>query len=685
MLERARIYATDMDDEVLGAARAGAFPLEQAAGLHAQLPRARAGREAFSDYYTVDGDAAVFDPQLLRARGLRPAQPRHRPVVQRVPPDRLPQRADLLRPRRCRTRCTSCSTRAWCAAACSALGPQGDAAARRDRGRATSRSSAPRRSTGGGRDWLRPRRHRRLLGRPAGRSGDVLAALPRGLPRADPRRPAPRRGRRATCWRELLDRACAADRARGRGQGADRRPARVHVAPPGYHLLVEPRPLRAVDRRPVRFSRPSIDVAASRPRPTRYGDRRGRRSCSPAPTTTAPPAWPRSAAAAGSRSCRTPRRAERPADAARPPSPPARPRRSAARASAGDRARLLVGAAPPGAAERCADATEPSCWSTTGRRTSSRCEAVLEPLHCRAGAPPRPARRRCGSCSTRTSPSILLDVQMPGMDGFETAALDQGPRAHARHPDHLRHRDQQGAPSRLPRLLGRRGRLRLQAVRPGDPALEGRGVPRAATPRRGAARSEALLRATFDSAPIGMARLDSTGRDRRGQPRAARALLGRPASDLRGRPLDDARPPRGRGCDAGRRAELLSRRARPLRRSRCGCSARRRTADAVRCLSLSVAPTADGEPDALVVQVQDLARAPARRRPSASSSSASRRRGREAERGLAAAARDPAHQRRGARRRCRSTSCCAELLRRIDRGLAVDTAAIVLCEEDDGA
>ena len=67
----------------------------------------------------------------------------------------------------------------------------------------------------------------------------------------------------------------------------------------------------------------------------------------------------------------------------------------------------------------------------------------------------------------------------------------------------------------------------FKPLRPGDPALEGRGLPRARRASRALrARSEAMLRATFDDAPIGMARLDLDGRDRRGQPRAGERCSG---------------------------------------------------------------------------------------------------------------------------------------------------------------
>ena len=65
LLERARIYATDIDADALTQARAAAFPLEKIqAYTHNYLQAG--GVESFSAYYTVNGSRATFDPELIR-------------------------------------------------------------------------------------------------------------------------------------------------------------------------------------------------------------------------------------------------------------------------------------------------------------------------------------------------------------------------------------------------------------------------------------------------------------------------------------------------------------------------------------------------------------------------------------------------------------------------------------------
>jgi chemotaxis protein methyltransferase CheR len=64
LLERTRIYATDINDAALQRAGAGAFPLERMQRYTENYLQA-GGTEAFSSYYAADGDSARFDPSLV--------------------------------------------------------------------------------------------------------------------------------------------------------------------------------------------------------------------------------------------------------------------------------------------------------------------------------------------------------------------------------------------------------------------------------------------------------------------------------------------------------------------------------------------------------------------------------------------------------------------------------------------
>jgi len=63
LLERTRIYATDINDAALQRASAGVFPLERMQRYTENYLRA-GGTEAFSSYYATDGAGARFDPAL---------------------------------------------------------------------------------------------------------------------------------------------------------------------------------------------------------------------------------------------------------------------------------------------------------------------------------------------------------------------------------------------------------------------------------------------------------------------------------------------------------------------------------------------------------------------------------------------------------------------------------------------
>jgi chemotaxis protein methyltransferase CheR len=63
LLERTRIYATDINGGALQSARTGSFPLEHMQ-RYTENYLAAGGSESFSSYYVADSDQARFDPTL---------------------------------------------------------------------------------------------------------------------------------------------------------------------------------------------------------------------------------------------------------------------------------------------------------------------------------------------------------------------------------------------------------------------------------------------------------------------------------------------------------------------------------------------------------------------------------------------------------------------------------------------
>jgi chemotaxis protein methyltransferase CheR len=65
LYDRARLYATDINDVVLQRARQGIFPLDRLQEYTENYIRA-GGKRSFSEYYTAKYDGAIFKPELTR-------------------------------------------------------------------------------------------------------------------------------------------------------------------------------------------------------------------------------------------------------------------------------------------------------------------------------------------------------------------------------------------------------------------------------------------------------------------------------------------------------------------------------------------------------------------------------------------------------------------------------------------
>jgi PAS domain S-box-containing protein len=229
-------------------------------------------------------------------------------------------------------------------------------------------------------------------------------------------------------------------------------------------------------------------------------------------------------------------------------------------------------------------------------------EAVLEPLGCRL------VKARSGEQALKALLSddfavILLDVQMPGLDGFETAELVRGRErtraipiifvtAISKEPHHVFRGYGTGAVDYI--------------FKPYDPiVLRSKVEVFVELYERGRALSEReqVIRATFEDAPIGMARASADGRLSHVN-RALCETVGRDASQLDGRTLDELGPRSQAGRDDAARAALLA-----------GESSRyeiERTLTGVGgvaipvLVSASLAPSPSGtEPD-LILHLQDL-------------------------------------------------------------------------------
>ncbi len=133
---------------------------------------------------------------------------------------------------------------------------------------------------------------------------------------------------------------------------------------------------------------------------------------------------------------------------------------------------------------------------------------------------------------------ILLDVRMPGLDGFETARLVKG-RARSRDVPIV---FMTAAQDEVQNIIRGYGVGALDYVlKPFDPDLLRSKVAVFAeleTSRRALKRSEALLRGAFEAAPIGKTLLDGQWRVIRANPAFAR-LVGKPAGALLGMPIKD--------------------------------------------------------------------------------------------------------------------------------------------------
>jgi PAS domain S-box-containing protein len=231
-------------------------------------------------------------------------------------------------------------------------------------------------------------------------------------------------------------------------------------------------------------------------------------------------------------------------------------------------------------------------------------EAVLHGLDCRlvtAGSGREALKVLLGGDDFAV---ILLDVQMPDLDGFETAEyIKQRERTAAipiifvtaisKDQDNVFRGYESGAVDYLfkpfePTVLRSKVSIFLE-------------LHRATRQLRDSSES---LQATFDRAPIGMARLDHEGLVLDAN-RALAQTLDIDAPDLRGRTLDDLTHPDDRGLDAAQRRELLEGAVDRYDVQKRLIGANGAGIPVLMSISLARAP-GDGQAGLLVLQVQDL-------------------------------------------------------------------------------
>ncbi|MDX6676540.1 MAG: hypothetical protein QOE31_592 [Solirubrobacteraceae bacterium] len=229
-------------------------------------------------------------------------------------------------------------------------------------------------------------------------------------------------------------------------------------------------------------------------------------------------------------------------------------------------------------------------------------EAVLAPTGCRL------VSARSGDEALRALLKddfavILLDVQMPGLDGFETAELIRARErsrsvpiifvtAISKEPHNVFRGYETGAVDYL--------------FKPVDPiVLRSKVEVFVENHERGRALAEReeLLRATFEDAPTGMARADASGRLRHVN-RALCETVGREPEQLVGRTLDELGPRTDAGIDDQQREQLAA--------GRIGRYEIERRLNGVAgapipvLVSVSLATASEGASPDLILHVQDL-------------------------------------------------------------------------------